>query len=51
MGQHLSKHKTTKKARRLTRMAPLARPMPTGDILGPCGWPGARGHHVGEPAV
>jgi len=28
---------------------PLATPMPAGDLLGPCGWPGARGHHVGDP--
>jgi len=26
---------------------PLATPMPTGDLLGPCRRPGAHGHHVG----
>jgi len=30
-------------------MAPLATPMPTGDLLDPCERPGARGHHVGDP--
>jgi len=27
-------------------MAPLATPKPAGDLLGPCGRPGALGHHV-----
>jgi len=38
-----------KNARNLTRISPLATPMPAGDLLGPCGRPGARGHHVGDP--
>jgi len=29
----------------------VATPMPAGDLFGPCGRPGARGHHVGDPAV
>ena len=27
----------------------LAMPMPTDNLLGPCRWPGARRHHIGDP--
>jgi len=27
----------------------LATPMPADNLLGPCGRPGARGHHIGDP--
>jgi len=28
---------------------PLAAPMPADNLIGPCGRPGAHGHHIGHP--